>query len=136
MNQFRDPELVRAAMQLILSGEFEVHQALFSLLGHLPNQNRDVAYDFVKQNWDALIAKLPSDYGALMPFVAAGYCDAQHRADANAFFNGRSTKFAGGPRNLAQSLERIDLCIASRNTNEPSVAAFLGKYETHAQLTH
>jgi hypothetical protein len=32
---------------------------------------RDVAYDFVKQNWDELIAKLPNDFADFLPYIAA-----------------------------------------------------------------
>ena len=88
----------------------------------------DRAYDFVKQNWDALIAKLPTDSGAFLPYAAGGYCDAQHRTDVEAFFSGRATKYTGGPRNLAQVLERISLCEANKNDNQASVSEFLGKY--------
>ena len=44
------------------------------------------------------------------------------------FFQGRIEKLPGGPRNLAQTLETIDLCIASRTVQEPSVREFLSKY--------
>jgi hypothetical protein len=64
-------------------------------------KTRDLAYDFVKQNWDALIANLPTDSGASLPFIAERYCDEeQHRQDAKNFFEALSTKYTGGPRNL------------------------------------
>jgi alanyl aminopeptidase len=87
-----------------------------------------LAYDFVKRNWDLMVAKLPTDTGAYAPYVAAGYCDAEHRKDAESFFTGRSTKFTGGPRILAQVLEGIDLCIAYKNAQEASVTEFLKSY--------
>jgi hypothetical protein len=66
-------------------------------------QTRDVAYDFVKQNWDELIAKLPNDVVDFLPYIAAGYCDAAHRADADAFFKERVTKTMGGPHPAAST---------------------------------
>jgi len=92
-------------------------------------QTRDFAYDFVKQNWDPLMAKLPTDTGAILPYVAAGYCDAEHRQDVQNFFSGRSTKYTGGPRILTQVLEGINLCIAYKNAQEASVAEFLKTYK-------
>jgi alanyl aminopeptidase len=130
MGQFRDPEITKAALALLMTDEFDIHASLFEILGGATTwpQTRDVAYDFVKQNWDTLVAKLPTDWGAFLPYVARDYCDAQHRADAETFFTGRSTKFSGGPRDLAQSLERISLCEANKNFNQASVTEFLERY--------
>ena len=130
VGQFRDPEIVKSALGLVLGNEFDVRQSVFGILrgAALSRSGRDVAYDFVKQNWDALIAKLPTDFGAFLPLVAANYCDAQHRADAEAFFTGRATKYTGGPRNLKQALEGISLCEANKNANQASVSEFLSKY--------
>ena len=134
MGSFRDPAIVKTALPLILTDEFDSRQSLgilfgaAGLFGGARPETRDTAYDFVKQNWDALVAKLPTDFGAFLPFVAGGYCDDEHRSDVERFFKDRSTKYAGGPRNLDQVLESIGLCAASKSANEASVAEFLRKY--------
>jgi alanyl aminopeptidase len=126
---FQDPEIINTALPLALSGEFDVRESLNILFAPSERrQTRDLAYDFVKQNWDLMVAKLPTDTGAYAPYVAAGYCDAEHRKDAESFFAGRSTKFTGGPRILAQVLEGIDLCIAYKNAQQASVTEFLKSY--------
>ena len=126
---FQDPEIVNTALPIALSGEFDVRESFNILFAPSERrQTRDFAYDFVKQNWDLMVAKLPTDTGAYAPYVAAGYCDAEHRKDAESFFTGRSTKFTGGPRILAQVLEGIDLCIANKNAQEASVTEFLKSY--------
>ena len=129
MGSFRDPAIAKAALPLVLSGEFDTRQAMNIPFGISSTpQTRDLAYDFVKQNWDALIAKLPIDTVGFFPFVAADYCDEQHRADAEGFFKDRVTKIVGGPRNLAQALESIRLCEANKASSEPSVVEFLKNY--------
>ena len=113
----------------MLSDEFDSRESLDILFA--PPQRRQTrvfVYDFVKQNWDLMVAKLPTDTGAYAPYVAAGYCDAEHRKDAESFFTGRSTKLYGGPRILAQVLEGIDLCVAYKNAQEASVTEFLKSY--------
>ncbi len=131
MGQFQEPEITKAALNLLMTDEFDVHQSAFGIVGGTIAwpRSRDVTYEYVKQNWDTLIPKLPTDWGAFMPYTVRNYCDAQHRADAEAFFTGRSTKFSGGPRNLAQALERISLCEANKNFNQASVTEFLEKYQ-------
>ncbi len=128
MGSFRDPTIERDAMSLLLSNEFDIRQALGLFAGLGSAETHDVAYDFVKQNWDVLMTKLPTEIAGFVPFVAAGYCDAGHRADAEAFFKDRAAKYPGGPRNLAQVLEGIDLCIANKTANEAGVVEFLKKY--------
>jgi alanyl aminopeptidase len=127
---FQDPEIIRAALPIVLSDEFDSRESMDILYAPAQRrQTRDFAYDFVKQNWDPLMAKLPTDSGAFVPYVAAGYCDATHRQDVQNFFSGRSTKYTGGPRILTQVLEGIDLCIAYKNAQETSVAEFLKAYK-------
>lgn len=129
MGSFRDAEIAKTALAIVLSDEFDTRQSIAILFsaGNTP-EIRDIAYDFVKQNWDALIAKLPNDFVGFLPFAAAGYCDAAHRADAEAFFKDRVTKTMGGPRNLQQALEVVDLCAANKAANQPSVVQFLKNY--------
>jgi len=131
LGSFPDPEIAKKALPIVLTDEFDSRQSLDILfgVGQSP-KTRDLAYDFVKQNWDALIAKLPTDSGSFLPFVAGGYCDEGHRQDAASFFEGRSTKYSGGPRNLAQMLEGIDLCVAFKKAQQPSVTEFLKSYGT------
>jgi alanyl aminopeptidase len=126
---FPDPEIAKVALPIVLTDEFDNRESLGILFGvSQSRKTRDLAYDFVKQNWDALVAKLPTDTGAFLPYVAGGYCDAGHRQDTEDFFKGRSTKYAGGPRTLSQVLEGIDLCIAYKQAQAPSVAEFLKQY--------
>jgi len=133
---FQDPEIVNTALPLALSGEFDVRESFDIMFAPSERrQTRDFAYDFVKQNWDLLVAKLPTDTGSYVPYVASGYCDAEHRKDAESFFTGRSTKFTGGPRILAQVLEGIDLCIAYKNAQEASVTEFLKSYKPAASAS-
>jgi alanyl aminopeptidase len=129
LGSFPQPEIAKEAFSILLSDEFSPEQLITILAAahDLPG-SRELAYDFVKQNWDALIGKFPTDWGAFMTFVAAGFCDEPHRRDAQAFFEGRSTKYKGGPRNLAETLERIDVCIAYKKAQQPSLREFLERY--------
>ena len=129
MGSFHDPEIVKIAMPIVLTDEFDNRESIdliFGLSGW--PKTRNMAYDFVKQNFDALVAKMPTDTGAYFPYVAGGYCDNEHRADVEAFFKGRSTKYTGGPRILDQVLEGISLCVARKNAQQASVVEFLEKY--------
>ncbi len=129
LGAFRDPAILKAAYAIVLTDEFQPRESInvFFATTSFPD-TREIGYEFVKQNWDALVAKLPTDFGAFLPYAAVGFCDSQHRADAEAFFRDRVTKVVGAPRILAQVLESISLCAANKEANEPSVVEFLTKY--------
>jgi alanyl aminopeptidase len=129
LGSFRDPAILKTAMAIVLTDEFDNNESMGILFkARTFSESRDLAYDFVKQNWDPLIARLPTDSGAVLPFVASRYCDNQHRADAEEFFKDRVPKYAGGTRNLAQVLEIVSLCAANKDANEASVVEFLSRY--------
>ena len=129
MGSFRDVEIVKAALSIVLSSDFDPRESMTLLRGALEDQKtRVVAYDFMKQNFDALIAKLPRDPGTRFLRMVASFCDEEHRGDVEAFFGARSKKFTGGPRALAQALERISLCSAFRHAQQPSLTAFLKQH--------
>jgi alanyl aminopeptidase len=129
MGSFRDPSIVKIAMPIVLTNEFDPRESLSILSGVAESPaTRDMAYGFIKQNWDALMAKLPTDIGAYFPNFASDYCDEEREQDVKRFFDGRSTQYSGGPRVLAQVLETINLCIAYKKAQEPSLTEFLQKY--------
>jgi cytosol alanyl aminopeptidase len=133
LGSFRDPAILGTALSILLTDEFDSRESLTILFAAAGSpETRGPAFNFVRQNWDALVGRLPSEAGfesaAVLPFVAGDYCDDQHRAEVEAFFKGRSTRYAGGPRILDQVLEGISLCAASKSANQASVAEFLRKY--------
>lgn len=91
-------------------------------------EGRGLAYQFVKQHFDELVAMLPRDAGSNLARVASGFCDEPARADAEAFFTGRSTRYVGGPRVLAQTLERITQCTRLRQFQGEALARFLANF--------
>lgn len=129
LGSFRDEAIERAALDIVLSGELDIREADIIFWSGLDNpKSREMVYEFVKKNFDALAAKLPRDAVADMPFVGSSFCDKAHAADLESFFRDRVEKLAGGPRTLAQALEIIALCTAFKEAQQPSVIEFLGQY--------
>jgi alanyl aminopeptidase len=129
LGSFLDPALLKEAFALTLDPSLDYREtvtAIFSALG--TDAGRATLWDFVKANFDAILARMPHETTGGISFVASGFCDAAQEKDAKAFLTGRVEKLPGGPRNLAQTLEGIQLCIASRAVQEPGVREFLVKY--------
>ena len=80
-----------------------------------------------RAHFDELVAKLPKDAGARLAGMAGSLCSEAERAEAEAFFTGRSTQYTGGPRILKQTMERINQCAAFHKAQSASVAAFFKK---------
>jgi cytosol alanyl aminopeptidase len=129
---FRDPKLVKQRLELLLTDEFDLREAFSALLFPAPRTAPRLPFEFVRDNFDALLKKLPrevgSDFAADLPRVGDDFCDAADRDDLEAFFKPHADGFAGGPRTLAQTVEGIDLCIARKKALEPSLAEFLKNY--------
>jgi len=126
---FRDPELVSRSLQLVLADQFDPRESMAVISrAHVDPRTQSIVFEFIKNNFDALAQKLPRDAPSRLPVAAMGLCDESRRAEVESFFQGRSTRFTGGPRILDQALEQLTLCSAFRKAQQPSVVAFLQKY--------
>ncbi|HLJ46216.1 MAG TPA: M1 family metallopeptidase [Bryobacteraceae bacterium] len=131
LGSFRDPEIAKSAMALLLTKEFDAREAFGALLfGPMRHpETRDLPFEFVKQNLDKLLASLPrevgEDFAAGLPRVGDAFCDEAHRSDLQNFFQNRVQDYVGGPRTLSQTLENIDVCIAQRKRIAPQIEQYL-----------
>jgi len=127
---FRDPAIARSALAVVLSNEFDPRESINIVWREATTpKTRELAYDFVKANFEQLIQRLPRDSGASLAEAGASFCDDPHRADVESFFKERSSRFAGGPRRLARTLEEINLCVSLKKAQEPSIQSFFSKTE-------
>ncbi len=129
----RDPQAIEMGYQAVLAGDvpfLEGAQLLFS--GQGAEATRKMPFTFLKAHYDDIVAKRPTgggfDFGSRLPSVGASYCDVSSRDELKEYFEPKAPTFTGGPRALAQTLEEVDLCIAEKAAQGPSVVAFLQKY--------
>jgi hypothetical protein len=91
-------------------------------------ETRRVAFDFLKANYDALVARLPHGESSpviYLPWVGAGLCAPDTRQEIAGFFERRSASVTGASRVLAQVLEGVDQCVARAQAQQPTLAAYL-----------
>jgi alanyl aminopeptidase len=131
LGAFGDPALAQAGLNLLLTNDFDSREAFYALLfGPMEYRaTRTLPFEFVRGHIDELLAKLPrevgGDFAAALPETGKAFCDAQHRAEVESFFGERVKSFTGGPRNLANTLETIDECIAKKKALGPDLVEFL-----------
>ena len=133
MGNFRNPEAIEAGMNAVLSKQVPfIEGAGLLFAGQGAQATRKQSFEFMKAHFDQLASERPTgggfDAGALFPRVGAELCDASSRTELEQFFRPKVNQFSGAPRALDQVLESIDVCIATRQEQEPGVAAFLKKY--------
>ncbi len=129
LGSFRDPQLVREALGLVLDGAFPVRDGWGLLVSAISGrQTRATAYAFVKENFDTLLERLSAQEASTLFIVPGFFCDKASRADAQAFFAPRAGTVDGAPLVLARSLERVELCIAVWERNQADITAFLKRY--------
>jgi alanyl aminopeptidase len=126
LGSFEDPVLLREALAMYLSPDHDPREAQSVVVAALQSEaGKRVVWDFLKEHYDAVVARAPREAQGQIPGLASGFCDKERRAEVAEFFKDRAPKLLGGSRTLSQTLEEIDLCIALRQTQEPSVAGFL-----------
>jgi cytosol alanyl aminopeptidase len=133
MARFRDPAAIEAGMQAVLSGDIPFMEGLGLLFsGQLFESTRKMSFEFLKTHYDEVVAKRPTgggfDFGSELPAVGVFFCDPQSKAELQTFLGPKIGQFTGGPRILEQTLEGIDVCIANKAAQQPSVIAFLKHY--------
>ena len=135
MASFRDAAAISALQQAVIAGEIPMVEGGGYLLlsaGQGTTATRQMPFDFLKAHYEQIMKERPTgggfDFAAMLPRVGQSYCNDQSRDALKSFFEPRIDKLTGAPRTLSQVLERIDVCIAQKNAEEPSVEALLKKY--------
>ncbi|HJU11966.1 MAG TPA: M1 family metallopeptidase [Candidatus Binataceae bacterium] len=109
---FRNPELLRATMEMTLNGEVRTQNAPFLMHSLLANPvSRYEAWDFVCKNWEAMIQKYPDSALPRMCEGVSGLLDRQQ--EVNAFFEQHKPRL--GQKIIEQHLERLAVAVAFRN---------------------
>jgi alanyl aminopeptidase len=127
---FRDPDIAKDALQLMLDPAIDVRDVseLLFKFNDEPETER-LAWPFLAANYDKLLPRLPSllgtHAGSRLPFAGTGFCDEKGYREVESFFKERVKSMPGAERNLAKTLEVIQLCGPSREAQRAGVVKFL-----------
>ena len=101
------------------------------LRGQLENPaTRASTWNWVRENADALIARLPAYYQPILLRAADRFCDAAERDAVETVFAPRLAKAGMDALPLERQLERISLCIALMSSTENTIKAAVEEGET------
>ena len=124
LGNFRAPALVQRSLEFALSSQVRAQDAPF-LIGRLMSNpdTRDQTWDFIRQHWQQVEAKLTNFSSGTVVDAAGGFCDASHKQQVQEFF--AEHPIASAQRTLQQSLEFIGDCVDLKSQQEPNLASWL-----------
>ncbi len=120
----QDPALGARALALTLDQRLRTNEVLQPLGSQLSMvETRKAAWQWLRTHFDAVVGRVSPNRAGALPYYVR-FCDDAHAAELEAFFTPKIANLDGGPRNLANALESMRLCVARRKAQEDSLRAF------------
>jgi hypothetical protein len=127
LSWFRDPTLVKAALDLAISPTVRSQDTGTLIAGLLARPwARDMAWEFTRAQWKTLTEKLGTFQG--IPTIVSGLgsmCSTARAGEVKDFF--AKNPVPSAMRGLQQAVERIESCAAVDARQSPAFAAWLAR---------
>ncbi len=124
---FREAALLRRTLGLTLSGDIRSQDAPYVVRSLLMNvHGREMAWQFVKEQWDVLERRYPLGGLRRMCEGITGLATAALEEDVRQFFTSRNISLGG--KTLEQYLEQLRIAVAFREREGGGLAAYLGRF--------
>ena len=125
LTAFRQRELLTQTLERTINGEIRTQDAPFVARSLLMSvYGRELAWDFVKSNWDTMDRQYPKAGLRRMAEGVIGLASPEQERDVHAFFRGRNVDFGG--KVLEQYLEQLRIAVALREREGQALPALLG----------
>jgi len=123
LGRFPSPELAKRTFDFVLSPDVK-NQDLNYLGNTFDNPDTQAAaWDLLKTNYDAIIAKAGTELGGGIVNLAGAFCDEKLRDDSQEFF--ASKNIPGADRQLQNAKDQVNTCIQLRSLQQPKLSAYL-----------
>ena len=114
----------KRTLEYAISGKVKNQDSAFLIFIELQiPESRDMAWEFVQQNWDKVQAQLTTSTGGGLVGSMGSFCDVKHRDEVTSFF--ATHKVAAADRALPRAINSINDCIDLRSTQGPSLKEWL-----------
>jgi aminopeptidase N len=122
---FRNPDLERRSLEYAVSGKVRNQDAIFQVLLPMRDaETRDIAWDFMRNNWDKVQAQITTSMGAYLVSGAGAFCSQEKKQEAVDFFGAHPVPASG--QYLQRAKDAIDDCIELRSTQGPKLEQWIG----------
>jgi aminopeptidase N len=122
---FRNPDLERRSLDYAVSGKVRNQDAIFQLLLPMRDaETRDIAWDFMRNNWDKVQAQITTAMGGYLVSGAGAFCSEEKKQEAVDFFTAHPVPASG--QYLQRAKDSIDDCIELRSNQGPKLEQWIG----------
>ena len=127
IGSFQSPELRARAFAYQQSGPLkpQEHLAFMGALGGRP-EYEDEVWNWVAQNYDGIVKRIPALYAIYLPWFASG-CDIARLEAARVFFADPAHLPAGSEAELLKMAASVTECAGIREREGPALRAYLRK---------
>lgn len=123
LGNFPSADLAKRTFDFVLSSDVK-NQDLGLIFGPFNNPDlQAAAWDLLKNNYDAFMAKAGETLGGSIVDVAGVFCDEKLRDDAQEFF--ASKNIPGSERQLKNAKDQVNACIQVRSLQQANLSAYL-----------
>lgn len=123
---FENPDVIHEHLDFSISDDVAAGDAVLGVnLYSAILDDRRIVFDWVDENEEAFLAKMPGYYGALLPQILGGGCSREDLEMLNAFFADRPAIYASS---LAKAVETAEACISRKEQHADALAEFLAQY--------
>ncbi len=123
---FREPALEKRALDYAVSGQVRNQDAAAFIASELRGRDtRDLAWEYIQDNWDKVAAQLTEFGGAYIVGATGSFCSADRIDQVASFF--AAHKVAASTRTLTRAEDQINDCIDLRSAQEQNLKAWLAK---------
>lgn len=119
-----NPKQLQKIHQLALSDDMGPREA-FGLIQRALKEPvvRGETWQWLEQNFDKVVAKIPAQWRRRTPAFASAFCDKEKLEQLQQLFGEQGKLAPGYQRSLAQTEERIQLCMALKEKGEALMGA-------------
>jgi puromycin-sensitive aminopeptidase len=127
LTAFRVPELLMRALQMAVGGEIRTQDAPFIVRLALGNvYGRDLAWDFVKQQWDHMVRQYPKNGLRRLLEGISSLATPSLEEDVRRFVADRKIDLGG--KTLEQYLEQLRIAVSFRERMLPTLDRYLARF--------
>jgi aminopeptidase N len=116
IGRITDAELLEFVHELALNEKFGPRETFALIIEALSEPSlRQRHWSWLRANFPAVVDRLPAQSRRFAPRMAAEFCDPDELDELRHLFATQGALIAGHQRNLDQTVEQIELCIAQRS---------------------
>lgn len=129
LQRTEDPALAEVLRAEFLAKSFKMRESLGILFRQLSRKaTQDVTWDWIQKNFEAVLDTLPGGpyRGLVAGRMGSSFCTTAQAREYQALLEAHAEGMPGYERGLAQSLERISLCVTLKEAQGKDLAAAFG----------